>query len=67
MHLYDFILLSKLHNLSYAEMRCNNCTPGFLAYLQAQGYDINNERSNDHARKNITFSRDRHNSDFADS
>ena len=66
MHLYDFILLSKVHNLSYSEMRCNNCTVEFLNYLESKGYDTN-QRSNSHVRKNITFSRDRSDSNRIDS
>lgn len=66
MHLYDFILLSKVHNLSYSEMRCNNCTVGFLNYLESKEYNIN-QRSDSHVRKNITFSRGRSDNNRIDS
>ena len=69
MKAYDYILLSKIHNLTYPELRCNNCSPEFLAYLESLGHDVNQEWriTDEYTKKSITFSRDRHNSDFADS
>ena len=69
MKAYDYILLSKVHNLSYSEMRCNNCTPEFLAHLESLGYDINQEWriDDDDTKKDTTLSRHRSDSNFTDS
>ena len=69
MKAYDYILLSKVHNLSYSEMRCNNCSPGFIAYLESLGHDVNQEWriTDEYTKKSITFSRDRGDSDLTDS
>ena len=66
---YDYILLSKVHNLSYSEMRCNNCTPEFLAYLESLGYDTNQEWriTDEYTKKDINFPRNRRSSDLTDS
>ena len=66
---YDYILLSKVHNLSYSEMRCNNCTPEFLAYLESLGYDTNQEWriTDEYTKKDINFPRKRRSSDLTDS
>ena len=69
MKAYDYILLSKVHNLSYSEMRCNNCTPEFLAYLESLGYDTNQEWriTDEYTKKDINFPRNRRSSDLTDS
>ena len=66
---YDYILLSKVHNLSYSEMRCNNCPPEFLAYLESLGYDTNQEWriTDEYTKKDINFPRNRRSSDLTDS
>ena len=45
MDLYDYIFLSKIHNLSYSEMRCDSCTTGFLEHLESLGYDTKKQWS----------------------
>jgi hypothetical protein len=53
MHLYDFILLSKVHNLSYSELRCTSTTEGFMKFLTLRGYDVNQRsNSNEYISKN---------------
>ena len=70
MKAYDYILLSKIQNLTYPELRCNNCSPGFIAYLESLGHDVNQEwRIDDekYSNKNITLPRARRDSDLTDS
>jgi len=70
MKAYDYLLLSKIHNLAYSELRCNECSQGFIAYLESLGYDTNQEwRIDDekYSNKNITLSGTRRDSDFTDS
>jgi hypothetical protein len=66
MNLYDYIFLSKIHNFSYSEMRCDSTTTGFLEYLQSLGYDTDKQWSNSNEKPIskkpvLSISRDRSN------